>query len=123
MRPELAIWALGSAILLFLIWLDVPMWCFFSVALVLAAVDWSAKRWIFRRSPARTAPASQKESEAIEWITNRRLITGAIGGCLGVVVGVSVGMVMQSNATTIVWLAIILGTFGLLFGTVFKMTL
>jgi hypothetical protein len=121
MRPELALWALGSVILLVLIWLDVPMWCFFSVALVLAVVDWSAKRWIFRRPPAQADPA--KQAEAIEWITNRRLITGAIGGCLGVVIGVSVGMFMQSNATTIVWLAIILGTFGLLFGTVFKMTL
>jgi hypothetical protein len=53
----------------------------------------------------------------------RRLLTGAIGAVLGAAVGVGVGLYMRSNAVTMQWLAILLGSLGLIFGLVFKLTL
>jgi hypothetical protein len=52
-----------------------------------------------------------------------RLLTGALGALLGAAVGVAVGIYMHSNATTIQWLAILLGSLGLIFGLLFKLTL
>jgi hypothetical protein len=123
MRREVAIWAVGAACGCFLLWLKAPSWCLFADAVAFAAIDWGLRRWIPRRQPANGELTSEQPSEPIELITNRRLITGAIGACLGVMVGASVGLFMQSDATTIVWLAILLGAFGLFFGTVFKLTL
>jgi|SRR5580704_10692886 hypothetical protein len=115
MRREFAIWAAGALCGCFLLWVKAPSWCLYTVAVVFTAIDWGARRWFPRRESA--------NGEPVELITNRRLITGAIAACLGIVVGSSVGLFMQSSASTIVWLAILLGAFGLFFGTVFKLTL
>jgi len=53
----------------------------------------------------------------------KRLITGAIGAVLGAAVGIAVGIYMKSNANTMQWFAILLGSLGLIFGLVFKLTL
>jgi hypothetical protein len=50
-------------------------------------------------------------------------MTGALGAVLGAVVGVGIGFTMQSNASTMQWLAILLGSLGLIFGLLFKVTL
>src|ERR1700734_3021136 len=120
MRLRFAIWASALVCLAVLMWLKAPTWCLIAVFVVCKAIDWSAKWWIRRQKAARGEPTSQEQSEPSEPVTNRRLITGAIGGSLGVVVGVSVGMFMQSDATTIEWLAILLGALGLMFGVAFK---
>lgn len=49
-------------------------------------------------------------------------MTGAICAVLGAAAGIGVGILMQSSASTLLWLAILLGSFGLIFGLVFKMT-
>jgi hypothetical protein len=53
----------------------------------------------------------------------KRLMTGVVGAVLGAAVGVLVGIYMKSNATTLQWLAIPLGSLGLIFGFLCKLTL
>jgi hypothetical protein len=50
-------------------------------------------------------------------------MTGPIGAVLGASGGIAVGIYMKANANTMQWLAILLGSLGLIFGLVFKLTL
>jgi hypothetical protein len=112
MRPEFALWAVGAFVLLFLMWIDAPWSVWILVSLALAIIDWVAKRWVFPRKP-----------EPKRILPNRRLLTGLIGAVLGASVGVGIGLFMQSDAHTLKWLAILLGSLGFVFGVVFKLTL
>jgi hypothetical protein len=114
MRPQFAISALGVVVLAFLMWLKAPFSYWIVAILAIAAIDWSAKRWIFPPQVRSDQPAKFKPD---------RLMTGAIGAVLGAAGGVAIGIFMQSNASTLQWLAILLGSFGLIFGLVFKVTL
>jgi hypothetical protein len=112
MRPQFVLWAFEAVGVLILLWFKVPL--SYAIEVVAAAVilDWIVDRWILRRKPV----------EPRQLLPNRRLLTAIICGTLGAAAGVGMGLFMQCDATTLLWLGILPGTVGFFFGLVFKMT-
>lgn len=75
-------------------------------------VSWIIERWILRWKPV----------EPRQILPNRRLLTAIVCGTLGAAAGVGMGLFMQADATTLLWLGILPGAVGFFFGLVFKMT-
>ncbi len=113
LRPQFVKWALGAVVCGLLLWLKAPFSYWIVASLAIWVIDLSAKRWLFRPQARSNEPAKLKPN---------RLMTGAICAVLGAAAGIGVGILMQSSASTLLWLAILLGSFGLIFGLVFKMT-
>jgi hypothetical protein len=97
---------------LFLMWVKAPWSYWIAVSVASAIVDWIVDRWILRRKPV----------EPRQLLANRRLLTAIICGALGAGAGIGMGLFMQSDATTLLWLGILPGALGFFFGLVFKMT-
>jgi hypothetical protein len=113
MRRHVALWVIDVLVALFLIWIKAPESYWFVAIGAMVVIEWIADRWIFKTK--RIKPA--------QLFANRRMVRGLIGAVLGAAVGIGIGLFMQSDATTLKWLAILLGTLGLVFGLAFKLTL
>ncbi len=56
----------------------------------------------------------------MRWLV--RLVTGLIGAVAGAGVGTAVGLHLKATGANTIWLAVICGSIGLLFGLVFRIT-